>query len=89
VKVEDLHEAARQSQEKLAGYALPLELLLPDLPRINVLPIVERQIRNGAKFNIVPAQIQAGATSFAPGRHRRTRLRRMEARAAPSLQPRK
>ena len=67
VKVEDLHEAARQSQEKLAGYALPLELLLPELPRINVLPIVERQIRNGAKFNIVPSQIQAGATSFAQG----------------------
>jgi tRNA pseudouridine55 synthase len=67
VKVEDLHTAARQSHEKLAGYVLPLERLLPELPRISVLPIVERSIRHGSKFNIVPSQIQPGSTSMSQG----------------------
>jgi tRNA pseudouridine55 synthase len=67
VKVEDLNAAAQQSAEKLSSYVLPLELLLPELPRLNVLPIVERQIRHGSKFNIVPSQIKPGATSMAQG----------------------
>jgi tRNA pseudouridine55 synthase len=67
VTVEVLHAAAQQSTEKLASYVLPLELLLPELPHLNVLPIVERQIRHGSKFNIVPSQIKLGATSLAQG----------------------
>jgi len=67
VTVEALHAAAQQSAEKLSSYVLPLELLLPELPRLNVLPIVERQIRHGSKFNIVSAQIKPGVTSMAQG----------------------
>jgi tRNA pseudouridine55 synthase len=67
VKVEDLHTAAQQSHEKLAGYVLPLERLLPELPRVTVLPIVERSIRHGSKFNIVPSQIQPGTTTMSQG----------------------
>jgi tRNA pseudouridine55 synthase len=65
VKVEELAQSAKDG--KLADWVLPLELLLPELPRINVLPIIERQIRHGAKFNIVPAQIQPGTTALAQG----------------------
>jgi tRNA pseudouridine55 synthase len=67
VKVEDLAEAARQSKEKLGSYVLPLERLLPEFPRINVLPIVERSIRHGSKFNIIPSQVQPGVSAMAQG----------------------
>jgi hypothetical protein len=40
---------------------------LPELPRLNVLPIIERQIRHGSKFNIVPSQIKPGAIAMAQG----------------------
>jgi tRNA pseudouridine55 synthase len=65
VTVEQLAQSAKEG--KLADWVLPLELLLPELPRINVLPIVERQIRHGSKFNIVPAQIQAGTIAMSQG----------------------
>jgi hypothetical protein len=41
--------------------------LLPELPRVTVLPIVERSIRHGSKFNIVPSQIQPGTTTMSQG----------------------
>jgi len=63
VKVEDLAQSAKEG--KLADWVLPLERLLPELPRINVLPIVERQILHCSKFNIIPSQIKQGATSLA------------------------
>jgi tRNA pseudouridine55 synthase len=63
VKVEDLAQSAKEG--KLADWILPMERLLPELPRINVLPIIERQIRHGAKFNIVPSQVQPGTTALA------------------------
>jgi tRNA pseudouridine55 synthase len=44
-----------------------LEGMLPDLPRATVLPIVEKRVRHGAKFNLSIAQIQPGQTTVAQG----------------------
>ena len=44
----------------LRGRVIPLEKLLTDLPRATVLPIVEKRVRHGAKFNVSLAQIQPG-----------------------------
>jgi hypothetical protein len=44
-----------------------LENLLPDLPRATVLPIIEKRVRHGAKFNLPLAQIQPGQVNAAEG----------------------
>jgi tRNA pseudouridine55 synthase len=51
----------------LADRVIRLESLLPDLPRTTVLPIVEKRIRHGAKFNLSLAQIQPGKVALAQG----------------------
>ena len=51
----------------LADRVIRLENLLLDLPRATVLPIVEKKIRHGAKFNLSLAQIQPGKTVSAQG----------------------
>jgi len=65
VKVEELAQSAKEG--KLSNWVLPLERLLPEIPRISVLPIVERSIRHGSKFNIIPSHIQPGSTSMSQG----------------------
>ena len=45
VKLDDLAEAARAG--KFADYVIRMENLLPNFPRVNVLPIVERRVRHG------------------------------------------
>jgi tRNA pseudouridine55 synthase len=65
VKVEDLAQAAKEN--KLPDYVIPLERLLPELPRLTVLPIIEKAVRHGAKFNIIPSQVQAGHIAMAQG----------------------
>jgi tRNA pseudouridine55 synthase len=65
IKLEELAEAARAGC--LAERAIRLEALLPELPRVTILPIVERRVRHGAKFNIPVAQIQPGRTTAAQG----------------------
>jgi tRNA pseudouridine55 synthase len=72
VKVEDLILAARPGADAaqsvgLAAYVIPLERLLPELPRVTVLPIVEKAVRHGAKFNVIPSQVQAGHVAIAQG----------------------
>jgi len=44
-----------------------LEGLLLELPRATVLPIVERRVAHGAKFNLAISQIQPGQPITAPG----------------------
>jgi tRNA pseudouridine55 synthase len=65
--VDDAHSLAELEQDAKAGRLLerviPLEKLLTDLPRATVLPIVEKRVRHGAKFNVSLAQIQPGQTS--------------------------
>ena len=63
VSLEELAEAARA--DRLSERVIRLEGLLPDLPRATVLPIVERRIRHGAKFNVSLSQIQPGHTTLA------------------------
>ncbi|HXM14098.1 MAG TPA: tRNA pseudouridine(55) synthase TruB [Candidatus Eremiobacteraceae bacterium] len=65
IKLEELAEGARAG--KFADYLIKLENLLPNFPRANVLPIVERRVRHGTKFNITVAQIQPGRVEAAPG----------------------
>jgi tRNA pseudouridine55 synthase len=65
IKVEDFAAAAKAG--KITDWLITLERLLPELPRIIVLPIVERAVRHGAKFNIIPAQVQPGRVAIAQG----------------------
>jgi tRNA pseudouridine55 synthase len=65
VKLEELEEAGRAG--KLDEWILPLERLLAELPRVTVLPIVERRVRHGTRFNISLAQIQPGRVNTAQG----------------------
>jgi tRNA pseudouridine55 synthase len=65
VKLEDLERAA--AENGLARYVIPLERLLPELPSVTVLPLIERRVRHGSKFNVQIAQIQPGRVSAAQG----------------------
>ena len=61
-----LAELAEDAQAgKFARRVIPLENLLTDLPRATVLPIVEKRVRHGAKFNLPLAQIQPGQATAA------------------------
>jgi tRNA pseudouridine55 synthase len=65
IKLEELAEGAKAG--KFADYLIKLENLLPNFPRANVLPVVERRVRHGTKFNVTIAQIQPGRVEAAPG----------------------
>ena len=52
---------------RLAERVMRLENLLPELPRATVLPIIEKRVRHGAKFNLPLAQIQPGHVTSAQG----------------------
>lgn len=65
VKLDELAQAARAG--KFADYVIRLENLLPNLPRVNVLPVVEKRVRHGAKFNVQVAQLQPGRVELPPG----------------------
>ena len=65
VKLEELAEATRAG--KFTDYLIRLDNLLPNFPRVNVLPIVERRVRHGTKFNISVSQIQPGRVEPPPG----------------------
>jgi tRNA pseudouridine55 synthase len=63
--IEELAQSAREN--RLASCLIALENLLPDYPRANVLPVLEKKVRHGGKFNILPSQIQAGRIELPPG----------------------
>lgn len=65
VKLEELAEAARAG--KFGNYVITLGSLLPNFPRVNVLPVVEKRVLHGAKFNVQVAQLQPGRTELPPG----------------------
>ncbi len=65
IEVEELAEATRAG--KFQSCLIPLEGLLPDIPRINVLPILEKKVRHGGKFNILLSQLQPGRAELPPG----------------------
>ena len=67
--LDDARSLSELEQDARAGRLLerviPLEKLLTDLPRTTVLPIVEKRVRHGAKFNVTLAQIQPGLRNAA------------------------
>jgi tRNA pseudouridine55 synthase len=65
VTLEELQESAQRG--RLADLVIPLERLLPELPRVTVLPVIEKRVRHGAQFKVQLAQIQPGHFTAAPG----------------------
>jgi tRNA pseudouridine55 synthase len=63
--VDELTESAREN--RFPSCLIALENLLPDYPRANVLPILEKKVRHGGKFNVMPSQIQPGRQELPPG----------------------
>ena len=58
ITLEELEQAVRAG--KAAECIVPLKHLLPELPRVSVLPAVERRVRHGSRFQISISQIQPG-----------------------------
>jgi tRNA pseudouridine55 synthase len=65
IRLEELAEAKLAG--KFEGCLIKLENLLPNFPRANVLPVIEKRVRHGSKFNVSIAQIQPGRTEPTPG----------------------
>src|SRR5215813_6144720 len=65
LKLEDLAEAARNG--KLEDCLIKLEHLLPNFPSVSVLPVIEKRVRHGSKFNISLSQLRPGRSEAAPG----------------------
>ena len=56
-----------RSAGKFKEWLIPLENLLPNFPRANVLPVIEKRVRHGARFNVTISQIQPGRSENPPG----------------------
>ena len=65
IKLEELAEA--QKAGRFPSCLIALEHLLPNFPRIDVLPVIEKRVRHGSKFNISVSQLQPGRTDLPPG----------------------
>jgi tRNA pseudouridine55 synthase len=65
ITIEELAEAARAG--KFKDRLIPLENLLPNFPRTNVLPVLEQKVRHGGKFNVMPSQLQISPSELPPG----------------------
>jgi tRNA pseudouridine55 synthase len=65
ITLEELAEANRAG--RFASCLIKLENLLPNFPRVNVLPVIEKRVRHGSKFNISLAQLQPGRAELPPG----------------------
>jgi tRNA pseudouridine55 synthase len=65
VSLPELIEDAKAG--KFEARVIKLENMLPELPRATVLPIVEKRVKHGAKFDLPLAQIQPGNAVAAQG----------------------
>ncbi len=65
IGLEELAQAKKDG--KFSSCVIPLENLLPNFPRTNVLPVLEKKIRHGGKFNVMPSQLQPGRMELPPG----------------------
>src|SRR6195256_5062308 len=65
ITLEELADAKQGG--KFADCLIPLESLLTNFPRVNVLPVIEKRVRHGTKFNIMIAQLQPGRLEAPPG----------------------
>src|SRR5262249_6796207 len=63
-----LDELAEEKKEgRFAARLIPVKSLLGNFQRTNVLPVLEKKIRHGAKFNVMPSQLQPGRVELPPG----------------------
>src|ERR1700733_143648 len=65
IKLEELAEA--QKAGRFPSCLIALEHLLPNFPRIDVLPVIEKRVRHGSKFNISVSQLLPGRADLPPG----------------------
>lgn len=65
VTLEELADARKTG--RFADCVIKLENLLPNFPRVNVLPVIEKRVCHGTKFNISIAQLQPGRVERPPG----------------------
>ena len=65
VSLDELVQAKRE--RKFQSCVIPLEHLLLNYPSVTVLPVLEKKIRHGAKFNVLVSQIQPGRQELPPG----------------------
>ncbi len=65
IRLEDLQEFVNAG--KAAECIIPLDRLLPELPRVSVLPMIERRVRHGSRFQISLGQIQPGRAEMPQG----------------------
>lgn len=65
IPLEELAEASGTG--RFESFLIKLENLLPNFPRINVLPVIEKRVRHGSKFNISVAQLKPGRVEPPPG----------------------
>lgn len=65
IPIEEIAAAARTGN--LQELVIPLENLLPNYPRANVLPVLEKRVRHGGKFNLMTSQVQPGHIDLPPG----------------------
>src|SRR5215472_17279604 len=56
IALEELAEAKKAG--RFADCLIKIENLLPNFPRVNVLPVVEKRVRHGSKFNVTVSQLQ-------------------------------
>ncbi len=65
ISVDELIE--RSKAGRFQDCLIPMEGLLPNLPRANVLPVLEKRIRHGSKFTILLSALQPGRVELPPG----------------------
>jgi hypothetical protein len=65
VTLDEVVQANRDG--KFSSCLISLENLLPDYPRANILPVLEKKVRHGAKFNVLLSQIEPGRVELPPG----------------------
>jgi len=65
IRLEELAAAAQAG--KFQDCLVKLENLLPNFPHANVLPVVEKRVRHGSRFNVSLSQIQPARLEPPPG----------------------
>ena len=65
IGLDDFAHAAQSGQA--AQWIVPLGNLLTELPRVSVLPFVERRVRHGSRFQVALSQVQPGRREIPQG----------------------
>jgi tRNA pseudouridine55 synthase len=65
ISLDDFARAAQSG--RAAEWIVPLSNLLTELPRVSVLPFVERRVRHGSRFQVALSQVRAGRQEIPEG----------------------